>query len=64
MLSSYQHVIESLTLTTGDKGIFDVTVDGNVLYSKGHTGRHATDGEVLGLFADTYGTGVRPYGTE
>lgn len=62
LLSSYQHVIESLTLVTGSKGIFDVEVDGEMLYSKQSTGRHAEPGEVLDLFRDHYGRGVTPYG--
>ena len=63
LLSNYQHVIESLTLATGDKGVFDVVVDGEMLFSKGAAGRHAEPGEVLELFASTHGEGVRRYGT-
>ena len=62
LLSSYQHVIESLTLITGAKGIFDVEVDGEMLYSKHATGRHAEPGEVLELFRDRYANDVTPYG--
>ncbi len=62
LLSNYQHVIESLTFVTGDKGVFDVTVDGELLYSKHATGRHADDGEVLALFTDTHARGVTRYG--
>jgi predicted Rdx family selenoprotein len=62
LLSSYQHVIESLTLVTGAKGIFDVQVDGEMLYSKHATGRHAEAGEVLELFRDRFARDVTPYG--
>ncbi len=62
ILGDYQHVVESLTLTTGSKGVFDVTVDGEVLYSKGDTGRHAEPGEVLRLFEEQYTDGVTRYG--
>lgn len=62
LLSNYQHVIESLTFVTGAKGIFDVTVDGDMLYSKHSTGRHADDGEVLALFTDKHAPGVTRYG--
>lgn len=62
ILGSYQHVIESLTFTTGSKGVFDVRVDGELLYSKAETGRHAEPGEVLALFKDKYGSGVPIYG--
>lgn len=61
LLATYQHVIEDLRLITGSKGIFDVTVDGNVIYSKGETGRHAEDGEVLRLFSELVGPDVEPY---
>ncbi len=47
LLSNYQHVIEELTLTTGANGVFDVRIDGELVYSKDQTGRHAEDGEVL-----------------
>ena len=55
LLSNYQHVIESLSLVTGVKGVFDVTVDGELIYSKGDTGRHAEPGEVLELFTELVG---------
>lgn len=61
VLGDYQHVIESLTFTTGAKGVFDVTVDGELLYSKHETGRHAEPGEVLELFTAKYGEGVSTY---
>lgn len=63
LLSNYQHVIEDLRLVTGDKGVFDVVVDGQVLYSKHETGRHAEDGEVLKLFTELVGPDVRRFGT-
>lgn len=52
ILHDYQHVIADLTMVTGSKGVFDVEVDGVVLYSKHATGRHAEPGEVLALFRD------------
>ena len=63
LLKTYQHIISETTLIHGEKGIFDVIVDGEMLYSKAETGRHAESGEVLQLFAATYGEGVKPYGT-
>ena len=62
LLSNYQHVIESLVLVTGSKGIFDVVVDGEMLYSKHDTGRHAQPGEVLERFRDRYAGDVTLYG--
>ncbi|HEX6221295.1 MAG TPA: Rdx family protein [Acidimicrobiia bacterium] len=64
ILSRYQHIVRSLTFTTGSKGVFDVTVDGHLIYSKAETGRHAEPGEVLDLFVEAYGQGVTPYGQE
>lgn len=63
LISNYQHVIEDLRFVMGAKGIFDVTVDNEMLYSKGETGRHAEPGEVLELFKAAYGEGVPIYGT-
>jgi selenoprotein W-related protein len=62
LLSNYQHVIDTLTLATGSKGVFDVEVDGELLYSKHATGRHANPGEVLELFRERYAKNVTPYG--
>jgi predicted Rdx family selenoprotein len=61
LLHDYQHVIQSLTLVTGSKGVFDVVVDGDTLYSKRATGRHAQPGEVLALFRERYAPGITPY---
>jgi selenoprotein W-related protein len=63
LLTDYQHVIDSLTLTTGASGVFDVTVDGDLLYSKHETGRHAEPGEVLARFTELVGD-IRRYGEE
>ena len=57
----YQHVIAELTLVTGSAGVFDVVVDGEVIYSKHSTGRHAEPGEVLALFRDYLGREVPIY---
>ena len=62
LLSPYQHVSGSLTLVTGSKGVFDVAVDGDMLYSKPATGRHAEPGEVLELFRERYARDITPYG--
>ena len=63
LLSNYQHIIGELTLVTGTKGVFDVEVDGELIYSKGQTGRHADPGEVLELFEARYADDVPRYGT-
>ncbi len=63
LLSNYQHVIDDLRLVTGDKGVFDVRVDGELVYSKHQTDRHAEDGEVLEIFRGIVGPDVPVYGT-
>jgi len=49
LLKNYEHVIETVTLVPSDGGKFEVTVNGDLLYSKLQTHRHAEPGEVLGL---------------
>ena len=64
LLTNYQHVIADLLLVTGDNGVFNVTVDEDLIYSKAQTGRHAEPGEVLDLFAELMGSDVPRYGEE
>lgn len=47
LLTAHQHEIESLTLVTGTRGVFDVEVDGSLVWSKADHGRQAKPGEVL-----------------
>lgn len=63
LLSNYQHVIDSLTLKTGTGGVYDVVVDGDLVYSKAETGRHAEPGEILDLFTEIVGD-IKRYGEE
>jgi selenoprotein W-related protein len=62
LLFHYQHVIDELRLVMGSKGVFDVRVDGELLYSKKAEGRHANPGEVLERFRRLVGPHVREYG--
>jgi selenoprotein W-related protein len=41
--------IEQLTLIPGSGGKFEITVNGELIYSKKGLGRHAEPGEVYGL---------------
>jgi selenoprotein W-related protein len=61
LLHDYQHVIDELSLVTGSKGVFDVEVDGTLLYSKHETGRHAKPGEVLRRFREQIAPDVPVY---
>ena len=49
LLKSIEAEIETITLTPSDGGRYEVTVNGNLLYSKLQTGRHAESGEVASL---------------
>ncbi len=49
LLKNYEHVIETITLVPSEGGRFEVGVNGQLLYSKLATHRHAEPGEVLGL---------------
>lgn len=55
LLTNHQHIIKELRLVTGTSGIFDVHVDGQLIFSKDAVGRHAEEGEVLKLFAEHVG---------
>ena len=61
IVANYQHMIDTFTFIMGTKGVFDVKVNGDVLYSKHDTGRHAEDGEVLRLFREYVGPDVPVY---
>ena len=49
LLKNYEHVIETITLVPSDGGKFEVSANGQLVFSKLNTHRHAEPGEVLGL---------------
>lgn len=49
LLKHYEHLIETITLVPSEGGRFEVTVNGQLLFSKLELHRHAEAGEVLGL---------------
>jgi len=49
LLKQYEHVVETITLVPSDGGKFEVSVNGQLVYSKLDTHRHAGPGEVLEL---------------
>jgi len=61
LLHDYQHIISELRVITGSKGVFDVTVDGAMLFSKHAEHRFPDDGEVLRLFGEHYAVGLDVY---
>jgi len=63
LLDGYQHVISGLTLITGSKGVFDVAVNGELIFSKHETHRYPEEGELLESLANIVGPDVARYGT-
>lgn len=61
LLHDYQHVIAELRIMTGSGGVFDVTVDGALLFSKHAEHRFPDDGEVLRRFRERYAADVEVY---
>jgi selenoprotein W-related protein len=49
LLNNFEPEIESVTLIPSDGGRYEVSVNGQLIYSKLQTGRHAEPGEVVGL---------------
>jgi selenoprotein W-related protein len=49
LLKHYEHLVETMTLVPSDGGKFEVSVNGNLIFSKLDTRRHAQPGEILGL---------------
>ena len=49
LLKGYEHMIESVALIPSDGGRFEVSVNGQLIYSKLQTKRHVEAGEVVKL---------------
>ncbi len=49
LIKNFEPEIESITLFPSDGGRFELTVNGELLYSKLRTGRHAAPGEAIDL---------------
>lgn len=62
LISNYQHVIDEMRVVMGSKGVFDVEVDGELIFSKKQVGRQAKTGEVLTAFEKLLGPDVTRYG--
>jgi selT/selW/selH-like putative selenoprotein len=45
----HKHPIEAITLIPSDKGRFEVTVDGDLIFSKAKEGRHTSPAEVISI---------------
>ena len=49
LLKDYEHVIESVALIPSDGGRFEVSVNGQLIFSKLQSKRHAEAGEIVNL---------------
>lgn len=49
LLKQFEMDVPSLTLVPSDGGRFEVSVNGELVFSKKQVGRHADPGEVVGL---------------
>lgn len=61
ILGNYQHVIKTFTFITGSKGVFEVEVNGQIVFSKKALGRHAEPGELFEIFQEFVGPNVPTY---
>ena len=52
LLEEFAASVESLTLIPSSGGVFEVTVDGDLIYSKKATGQHAEYEQVAGPIRD------------
>ncbi len=52
LLEEFEHSISTLGLIPSRGGVFEVTVDGDLVYSKKATGRHAEYEEVAAPIRD------------
>ncbi len=52
VLAEFEAQLEAVRLLPATGGVYEVTLDGRLVYSKLATGRHAEPGEVLGLLRE------------
>lgn len=52
MFEQYEKEIEALSIVPSDGGRFEVSLDGELIYSKLEKGRHPEEGEVLKLIGE------------
>jgi selenoprotein W-related protein len=59
LLTGWSPVIAEIILQSSSKGRFEVTLDGELIFSKAAVGRHAKPGEVVGLVRARIGPELR-----
>ncbi len=52
ILAEFEAQLEAVRLLPTVGGVYEVSLDGRLVYSKVATGRHAEPGEVMGLLRD------------
>lgn len=57
-MGGWAPIIEQIVLIPSDKGRFEVTLDGELIFSKADLGRHAQPGEVAGLVRQHLGPAI------
>lgn len=55
MLEALPHRVGGFTLVPSSGGVFEVTLNNDLVYSKKQTGRHAEEGEVLRALKERLG---------
>jgi selenoprotein W-related protein len=55
LLGGWAPVIETIELVPSSNGRFEVTLDGELIFSKAALGRHAEPGEVVGVVRERVG---------
>ncbi len=63
LLSNYQHLMSEFKLVTGSKGVFDIHVDDQLIFSKHETGRFPNEGEALEKLEQILPPGAQRYET-
>ena len=53
----FEEQIEKVTLIPSDGGVFEVSVDGDLVFSKYRLGRHAEPGELVQKVGEKLGAG-------
>lgn len=48
-MDAYEHEVTSVALIPGAGGVFEVTIDDELIFSKKGLGRHAEPDEIIGL---------------
>ena len=59
LLTGWAPIIENIELVPSSKGRFEVTLDGDLIFSKAELGRHANPGEIAGLVRDRIGAEIK-----